>query len=121
MTANEDFEARSEETISICLFKYFFSFLTSAQDERKQTPDFNMCFVVAFFFFPPNGSKLKVSKLFAVVVGFCLLVFKIQVINGVTIYPIVTTWCCIHRERVQLFGKVRRGGGGGGERPNFRR
>lgn len=77
--------------------------------------------LLPFFFFPPNGSKLKVSKLFAVVVGFCLLVFKIQVINGVTIYPIVTTWCCIHRERVQLFGKVRRGGGGGGERPNFRR
>lgn len=50
---------------------------------------------------------MKVSKFLAVgmlLVGvFCLFVFsKLRLKNGVIVCPIVTTWCCVHRERIWI-------------------
>lgn len=40
--ANEDFEERSKETISICLFKSFF--ILYRYTGLKGTPEFHICF-----------------------------------------------------------------------------
>lgn len=67
--ANEDFEERSKETISICSDIFYVLYRYTG---LMETPDFHMCFF-------SNGNEVKLHKLLnAVVLFVCLFVSKLR-------------------------------------------
>lgn len=67
--ANEDFEERSKETISICLFKSFF--ILYRYTGLKGTPEFHICFF-------SNGKWSGGSYAFECGGAVCLFVSKLN-------------------------------------------
>lgn len=83
--ANEDFEERSKETISICSDIFYILYRYTG---LKETPDFHICFF-------SNGNEVKLRKLLSAVVLF--VCFKTQAKKPGGNNPTVKTLCCIQR------------------------